>query len=104
MKIAKAISAFALGATIVLPTAAIADDPNDPSMKSRAARERDAAEIRRMNQEQLRYVRERDARYAKGWQATRDYPAAQREYERAMAEWRRAVRLCREGYHEYCAR
>ena len=104
MKLHILISALALGAVTATPTAALADDPNDPAMKSRAARERDAAEIRRLNLEQLRHVQERDARYAEGWKATREYPAARREYEAAMAEWRRAVRLCRDGRYEYCAR
>nr|WP_247718240.1 hypothetical protein [Qipengyuania proteolytica] len=95
---------MALGTIIVLPVAASADDPNDPAMRTKAARERDAAEIRRLNREQLRHVRARDAQYAKGWAATRASSAARQDYERAMAEWRRAVRLCREGRHEYCAR
>jgi hypothetical protein len=97
-------SAVALGCALVASSAALADDPRDAAMQSRSARERDAAEVRRLNREQLRYVQERDARYAKGWQAYRDYPAKQAEYERAMAEWRRAVKLCEDGHHEYCAR
>lgn len=35
---------------------ALADDPNDPTMRNRAAREADAAETRRLNIEQARYV------------------------------------------------
>jgi hypothetical protein len=83
---------------------ALADDPKDPKMRSAEARARDAAEIRRLNQEQLRYVQRRDAQQAAGWQAYRDYPTAQADYERKMAAWRRAVQMCESGHHEYCAR
>ena len=93
------IAGLALGATA---TPALADDPRDPAMQSRAARAADAAEIRRLNNEQAAYVKRRDAEYAKGWKAYRDYPAQQAEYERRMAEWRRAVRLCESGHYEYC--
>lgn len=82
----------------------LADDPNDPAMRSAAARERDRAIIRRLNQQELARVRARDAKYAEGWQAYREAPARRAEYERKMAEWRRAVRLCNSGRHEYCAR
>jgi hypothetical protein len=90
---------------VVLPSApAMADDPNDPAMRSAAARERDRAIIRQLNQQELARVRARDAGYSKGWQAYREAPARQAEHERKMAEWRRAVRLCNSGHHEYCAR
>lgn len=95
---------------------ALADDPEDPDMKNPAMRAADAAEIRRLNNEQAAYVRERDARYAAGWQAWREQPSREAEYDRRLAqydrardnyearmeEWRRAVRLCRSGYYEYC--
>ncbi|QKG71889.1 hypothetical protein [Erythrobacter mangrovi] len=97
------VGAVALTVTC-LPGTALADDPRDPKMRSAEARARDAVEIRRLNQEQLRHVQRRDARLAKGWQEYRDYPAAQADYERKMAEWRRAVELCESGSHEYCAR
>ena len=84
--------------------------------RTRAEREADAAEIRRLNNEQARHVRERDARYADGWRAHDAYPQQRADYERRqadyersraqyeadMAEWRRRVRLCRQGYYEYC--
>ena len=84
--------------------------------RSRAEREADAAEIRRLNIEQARHVRERDARNAAGWRAYEQQPAQQARFERdrddyersraqyeaEMAEWRRRVRLCRQGYYEYC--
>ncbi|MGX7895689.1 hypothetical protein [Tsuneonella sp. HG222] len=99
--------ALALAVSAV-PGAAWADDPSDPSMRSKAARERDAAIIRKLNEDQLAYVRKRDAEYARQWQAQRDAPRqnarAQEEYRRQMAEWRRAVALCQSGRHEYCAR
>lgn len=97
------LSAFALAA-VLSPVPAMADDPNDPAMRSAAARERDRAIIRRLNQQELARVRARDAKYAEGWQAYREAPARRAEYERKMAEWRRAVRLCNSGHHEYCAR
>ncbi|MBX7500084.1 hypothetical protein K3181_01340 [Qipengyuania sp. YG27] len=95
--------AIALG-SIALSTPVLADDPNDPSMRSRQARERDAAIIRQLNLEQLRYVQKRDAEQAKGWQATRDYPNQLAEHEKRMAAWRHAVRMCESGHYEYCAR
>ena len=94
------IAALAFGALASAP--ALADDPRDPEMQSRAAREADAAEIRRLNNEQAAYVKRRDAGYARGWQAYREYPRAQAEHERRMAEWREAVRRCRAGDRRYC--
>lgn len=95
--------AAALGC-LALSAPVLADDPNDPTMRSAAARAKDRALTRELNMGQLRHVQQRDAGYAKGWQAQRDYPRQQAEYERRMAEWRRAVRLCESGRHEYCAR
>lgn len=102
MKLRILTGALALGISAV-PGAAFADDPRDPAMKSKAARERDAAIIRELNLRQAEYVRQRDARYAEGWAAYKAYPAKRAEYERQMAEWRRAVRLCEAGHYEYCA-
>ncbi|SMC47988.1 hypothetical protein [Novosphingobium sp. B1] len=104
--------ALALG-LVVAPGVALADDPYDPQMRTQAARERDRAIIRKLNQQELARVRERDARYAEGWAQWRsggrderadDYAQAQREYEDRMAQWRRAVAACRAGHYEYCAR
>lgn len=115
-------SALAL-ALAALPTLALADDPHDPKMRTQAARERDRGVIRRLNQQELARVRERDAGYAQGWaawkahkarahgeqaadrrDADRSYADARDDYEQRMAEWRRAVAACREGRYEYCAR
>lgn len=109
---------FAAIAVSMLSTAApaLADDPNDPDMQTRAAREADAAIIRQLNLEQAAYVRERDARLYEENRAYREQPAREAEYrrdldryERSRSEyeaeleaWRRAVRLCRDGYYEYC--
>lgn len=98
--------ALAVAAT---STPALADDPRDPLLsKSAAARARDKAIIKRLNQEQLAYVRKRDARYAEGWRAYREAPRInaerQAQYQRDMAAWRRAVKLCRSGHHQHCAR
>lgn len=131
------ITARAAFATLVLASAAapqyaLADDPTDPTMRHRAAREADRETIRRMNEDQLATVRNRDARYASGWRAydaarggdgyeaglpppAQDaayrgtsaeaaYAEARREYDDAMARWRRDVAACRAGYTEYCAR
>jgi hypothetical protein len=63
---------------------------------------RDRAEIRRLNREQKRYVDRRDAEYARGWAARRDYSRAVAEYEREMEAWRESVRRCRAGDYRYC--
>lgn len=106
MKLGLFACALALGMALV-PVAASADDPRDPSMRSAAARARDKAIIKRLNQEQLASVQNRDARYAEGWRAYREGPRVdsgrQAQYERDMAAWRRAVAKCRAGYYAYCA-
>ena len=107
------------------PAAALADDPHDPAMRTAAARARDHEIIRQLNLQELAMVRERDARYAPGWRATRadrgagadaDYAARTRDHERAlddyarnraryerdMAQWRRAVAACRAGDYSAC--
>lgn len=57
---------LALAASLV-PAVARADDPNDPAMRTAAARERDREQIRQLNRNELAYVRQRDARDAQGW-------------------------------------
>ncbi|UZW56504.1 hypothetical protein NUH86_07005 [Sphingobium sp. JS3065] len=105
MKLASFVCAFAMGAAL-LPAAAIADDPNDPTMRSAAARARDSAIIKRMNQQQLAYVRQRDARNRPTYrvrQSDRDaYADARAEHARKMAAWRHAVAACNAGRWEYC--
>lgn len=83
-------------------SASLADDPQDPDMRTKAARERDREMTRRLNQAQLDYVRKRDAEYAKGWEGYPDYQTARADYERKMREWRHAVRMCDAGHVEYC--
>ncbi|MDA9918308.1 hypothetical protein N9D37_00270 [Erythrobacter sp.] len=104
-------AALLAGGVTAAPSAALACNPDGCNGISKEELARDKAEIRRLNREQLRYVRERDARYAKGWEATRQYPdkvAAHQqrvvEHERRMQEWRDAVRRCEAGDHRYCAR
>lgn len=58
-----------LAAGLLCTGIAHADDPKDPAMRNRAAREADRETIRRMNEDQLAMVRDRDARYASGWHA-----------------------------------
>jgi hypothetical protein len=98
--------ALAMGAAL-LPAAALADNPNDTTMRSAAARSRDRAITKRMNQDQLAYVRHRDARSwqtNQGAQSERDgaYADARAEYAYQMAAWRRAVAACTAGRWEYC--
>lgn len=74
-----AIQAAALGAVFALgiaiaPSDALACNPDDCKGISKEELARDKAEIRRLNREQLRRVRQPDARYAEGWDATRRYP------------------------------
>ncbi|MGX7925249.1 hypothetical protein ACWPMX_01600 [Tsuneonella sp. HG094] len=98
----KFAGALALAVAAVVATPSLADDPNDPTMRSAAARARDAAIIRKLNQDQLRHVQQRDAKYAAGNTASRDWAA--RENARRMAAWRHAVKMCESGQHQYCAR
>ena len=70
MKIGLLVSTFAMGLTL-LPGAALADDPHDPTMRSAAARARDSAIIKRMNQQQLAYVRQRDAKTMQAYREAR---------------------------------
>lgn len=108
---------------LALAAPAMADDPNDPLMKDPKARARDAAMIRQLNRDMLAQVQERDARYARDWQAYREQPAREAEYRAAMADhartqrqyaedraayeakmaaWREAVQRCRAGDYRYC--
>lgn len=95
----------ALGAAL-LPAVALADDPHDPTMRSPAARARDRAIIRQMNQQQLAYVRDRDARIMRDYRRAKSggegYADARADYDRQMASWRRAVAACNAGRWEYC--
>lgn len=123
--------AFALVSAATLATAfaspALADNPHDPTMTPEAIA-RDRAIIRKLNQDQLAYVRQRDARYAKGWQdyrqsrgsdddegdyeagrsdyarQSRSYAQARRDYEADLAQWRRDVAACRAGNYSRCER
>ncbi|HYZ47546.1 MAG TPA: hypothetical protein VE567_01490 [Sphingomonas sp.] len=100
--------AFIMTATL-LPSTALADDPHDPTMRSAAARARDRAIIKRMNQDQLAYVRRRDAERMQAFRDARAghdarYADARAEYGRKMAAWRHAVAACNAGRWEYCDR
>jgi len=64
--------ALALG-LILVSSAAVADDPNDPTMRSAAARARDKETIRQMNLAEARKVQARDAKYAEQWRVWREY-------------------------------
>jgi hypothetical protein len=68
-----AIAGLAALSVVALSAPAIADDPNDPAMRTAAARAKDKARIRQLNLQELERVRARDAAYAKDWQAYRDY-------------------------------
>jgi len=98
--------ALAMGAAL-LPAAALADDPRDATMRNPAVRARDRAITRRMNQEQLAYVLQRDASSAHTYREPRSegdeaYADARAEYGRELAAWRRAVAACNAGRWEYC--
>lgn len=98
--------ALALGATL-LPVSALADDPHDPAMRSATARARDRAAIRRMNQQQLAYVRQRDARQMRNYRDAQrgndeGYADARAEYAQRMRAWRHAVAACNAGNWDYC--
>ena len=100
------VCAFVMGAGL-LSAAALADDPRDPTMKSAAARARDSAETKRLNQGQLSYVRERDARILGDHRETQGEIAradadARADYARKMAAWRRAGAACNAGQWDYC--
>ena len=107
-KISSFAGALALSA-VLLPAAARADDPRDPSMRSAAARARDSAIIKRMNQDQLAHVRERDSRRMASFRAAQSrrdgsYADARADYDRKMAAWRRAVAACNAGQWSSCDR
>lgn len=117
----------AAAVAVMMPAAALADDPRDPAMRSGAARARDSETIRRLNLQELARVQERDARFAEGWRAARDggssvsvdaqYAGRSRNYERAVAaydhdraiyeqemeQWQRNVAACRAGHYSVCA-
>lgn len=125
MKLRSFLRLLILG-SIAFPTLASADDPNDPTMTPEAIA-RDQAMIRKLNRDQLEYVRRRDARQAQEW---RDYArykngthpdqiayrrararyerdlarnaSERRRYDQAMAEWRADVSACRAGRYERC--
>lgn len=98
---------IAAACAALVPSVAFADDPRDPTMRTAEARARDRATIKRMNQQQLAYVRERDARMMQNYRRARnggdaDYADARADYSRRMAAWRRAVAACNAGRWEYC--
>lgn len=93
----------------LVPAAALADDRNDPTMRSAEARARDKEITRNLNNQALSRARARDAGYAEGWRAYKAKPAAdaayardRAQYEREMAAWRRAVAACRAGDYSAC--
>lgn len=106
-------------AASLLSTAAMADNPKDPSMRDPAALARDREGTRQLNLTALRDVRAREARGELGWrpartsaeyaahsyddrQASSDYARDRARYERDMAAWRRAVATCRAGDYSAC--
>ena len=68
-----ALAGCAALAAAILTVPALADDPRDPSMRTAAARAKDKARIRELNLQEAERVRARDAQYAEGWRAYRDY-------------------------------
>ena len=105
------INSFVCAAVVaaLMPAAAMADDRNDPTMRSSAARARDKEITRNLNNQALTQARARNARDAEGWRAYKAKPAAdaayareRAQYERDMAAWRRAVAACRAGDYSAC--
>lgn len=89
----------------MIPTVALADDPNDPGMRTAAARAHDREITRQLNLRESAMVTERDARYAADAQQSQARATAARsQYERDMVAWRNAVSACRSGYYASCAR
>ena len=118
------ISPLLCGAIVaaMVPAAALADDPRDPSMRNAAARARDSARTRELNRQQNARVLKRGVTWRVVRGAGRDeadyggYAAASQDherdmaeyrrsrarYEREMAEWRRAVAACDAGDYAAC--
>lgn len=121
--------AFTAALALLVPLApAQADDPADPAMRSRAARERDRQQIRALNLAQLAHVRQRDAAYAQEWAAWKargtggasrmaandavtgdpsadeDYAKARARHARDLARWREQVAACQNGDYAACER
>lgn len=110
--------AFALICGVVvaamMPVAAQADDPHDPAMRNAAARARDSARTRELNrQENTRLVRTGvrwGAPHTVGGEAAdQDYQRDMAEYRRRraryeadMAQWRHAVAACEAGDYAAC--
>lgn len=99
----------------MLPAAAYADDPRDASMRSAAARARDSDMTRQLNLRagvaarstgQRRVVLAGGGDYAAAVRAHDDemarYARNRAQYERDMADWRRAVAACRAGDYSAC--
>ncbi|MBH5322244.1 hypothetical protein [Aurantiacibacter sediminis] len=117
MKFLVVTAALGLGTVLLhAPAEACMQDRDCVDTRTSEEREADAAEIRRLNLEQARYVRQRDARNAPRVRAydeqfeqqdryredMADYERDRADYEAEVAAWRRAVRLCRAGHYEYC--
>jgi hypothetical protein len=118
------ISPLICGAIVaaMVPAAALADDPRDPTMRNAEARARDSARTRELNRQENSRVLKRGVT----WRVVRpsgreeagddDYAVASRDherdmaaygrsrtrYEREMAAWRRAVAACDAGDYAAC--
>jgi len=106
----------------MVPAAALADDPRDPTMRNAEARARDSAVTRRLNRQENARVLERGVTWrvvrgaGRDEAADGDYAAAAQDHERDMAEyrrsraryeremaaWRRAVAACDAGDYAAC--
>lgn len=112
-----------MGAALIaamLPGVALADDPNDPAMRSAAARARDREMIRQLNLAERAKVRLRDARNTQALRTGRidadayaarsrdhqramaNYARGRAQHEREMADWRATVAACRAGDYSAC--
>ena len=118
------ISPLICGAIVaaMVPAAALADDPRDPTMRNADARARDSAKTRELNRQENSRVLKRGVtwRVVHGGRSDEaddgDYAAASQDherdiaeyrrsrarYEREMAEWRHAVAACDTGDYAAC--
>ncbi|MBS0283079.1 MAG: hypothetical protein JSS15_01525 [Proteobacteria bacterium] len=101
--------------TAMLPAIAHADDPRDAAMRNAAARAHDSEMTRQLNLKagvaaratgQRRVVLAGGGDYAAAMRAHEDemarYTRNRAQYERDMAEWRRAVTACHAGDYSAC--
>lgn len=106
-------------AAAMVPVAAMADDPRDPTLRNATARARDSAATRDLNRREEQRARATGVRWRvvsdggngraedSGYAADYDRQVAQYRrdrdhYEQDVAAWRRTVAACEAGYYDAC--